>query len=116
MHKPSALLMRRVAKTAAEIRQLRERLHWTQARLAVVPGVRPPFHREQMGAWSTATQRRACTPPECARGHNSPSPTCAFADRPRGGEVASRAAQTCAVKRWVPVRSSARRLHAQGTL
>lgn len=40
MYEPSALGVQRVGMTAAEIRQLRRRLGWTQARLAVMVGVR----------------------------------------------------------------------------
>ena len=51
MDKSSALRAQRLGMSAAEIRQLRRRLDWTQARLALVLGV----HRMTIGRWECDT-------------------------------------------------------------
>ena len=53
MYKPSALSVQRVAMTPAEIRRLRERLCWTQARFAVVILV----HRSTVSRWERGCRR-----------------------------------------------------------
>lgn len=64
MDKSSALRAQRLGMSAAEIRQLRRRMDWTQARLALVLGL----HRMTLGRWECDTGA-AVAPAEADHGN-----------------------------------------------